>query len=136
MVALHSYQSLLNASGAVLLTVNGMETEDFLTGGRALDRVWLTLTRKGLSVQPMTAITLFWLRWQLEGANGFSNKHRKLLRHVWEEYRILFPEMDFEKTGHVMLFRFGYGKPVHHGTYRKDVGDFLVGSEFLDACIV
>ena len=36
MVALHSYQAILNASAAALLTVRGMEPEDFLKGGSGL----------------------------------------------------------------------------------------------------
>jgi molybdopterin/thiamine biosynthesis adenylyltransferase len=125
MVAFHSFQGMINSSGAALLTVDGMDTKDFLKGGRALERIWLAITQKGLFLQPMTAITLFWLRWQLEGEETFAMKHRKLLSGVWEKYRTLFPGMDFSSDGHVMLFRLGYGKKIKHGTYRKDIGSFL-----------
>ena len=125
MVPLHAYQGLLRSSGAALLTVQGMEPADFLLGGRALERVWLTITARGLAMQPMTAVTLFWLRWQLRGGEGFSEKHRKLLRRVWEDYRALFSSVDFEKEGHVMLFRLGYAEGIKQRTYRRDVDDFL-----------
>jgi molybdopterin/thiamine biosynthesis adenylyltransferase len=125
LVAFHSYQGILHASGVGVLTVPGMKTEDFLKGGQALERLWLTLTHKGLAVQPMTAITLFWLRWQLEGQENFSRRHRRLLRDVWAEYRRLFPEMDFSKEWHVLLFRFGYWEEVKYGTLRKNVESFL-----------
>jgi len=125
MAAFHSYQSILNSSAVALLTVEGMGIEDFLKGGQALERVWLAITRKGISVQPMTAITLFWLRWKLEGEAGFAKSHRRLLRDVWKEYREVFPEVDWEKQGHVMLFRFGYGKEIKYGTYRKDLKHFF-----------
>ncbi|MBE9569708.1 MAG: ThiF family adenylyltransferase, partial [Proteobacteria bacterium] len=125
MVALHSYQSILNSSGVALLTVQGMGIEDFLKGGQALERVWLGLTQKGLSMQPMTAVTLFWLRWQIEGENAFSEDHRRLLRETFEEYRKLFSNVSFEREGHVLLFRLGYGKEIKYRTYRKDVESFL-----------
>jgi molybdopterin/thiamine biosynthesis adenylyltransferase len=126
LVALHSYQGILNSSAVALLTVDGMEPESFLEGGQALERTWLLLTQKGLVMQPMTAITLFWLRWQTEGEEGFSRKHRKLLRGVWEAYGNLFPDVDFSSEGQLMLFRLGYGKEIKHGTYRKDVDGFLI----------
>ena len=125
MVALHSYQSILNSSAVALMTVQGMEIENFLKGGQVLERAWLNITQKGLSMQPMTAVTLFWLRWQLEGENAFSENHRHLLQETFEEYRMLFPDVNFEREGHVLLFRLGYGKEVKYETYRKDVDSFL-----------
>ncbi|MFV9644544.1 MAG: ThiF family adenylyltransferase [Desulfobacterales bacterium] len=126
MVALHSFQGIINSSGAALLTVDGMNPEDFLKGGQALERIWLAITRQGLAMQPMTAITLFWLRWQIEGEKSFAKKHRKLLQDVWEEYRSLFPMVDFSREGHVMMFRVGYGEKIQYLTFRKDLETFLI----------
>jgi hypothetical protein len=106
-----------------------MEAEDFIRGGQCLERLWLTLTRHGVAVQPMTAITLFWLRWQLEGPEDFSKGHQKLLTDIWEDYRDLFHGVDFSKEGHVMLFRLGFAKEISQYTYRKDLESFLIGSE-------
>jgi len=123
MVAFHAHQGLRKSSGAGLLTVSGMTPRDFLEGGRTLERLWLILTCNGLAMQPMTAITLFWMRWKLERDKGFSEKHRKLLKDVWEEYKGLFREVDFSKEGHVMLFRLGYASPIRQGTYRNSLPD-------------
>lgn len=125
MVAMHSLQSIMKSAGAGLITVPGVRAEDFLHGGRALERLWLTCTQLGISFQPMTAITLFWLRWAVEGPGEFSESHRILLSSVWKEYEALFPKVDFEKDGHIMLFRMGYADPPKHGTYRKDLKSFL-----------
>lgn len=126
LVALHSAQAILGSSGAALITASGFGLKDFLMGGQVLERLWLLLTRHGVSVEPMTAITLFWLRWQLERPEDFSKKHRLLLENVWKAYQDLFPAVDFSTEGHVMLFRFGYGDEIKQRTYRKDLKDFLV----------
>ncbi len=55
-----------------LVTVDGLDTVSFLKEGRALERIWPTLTNAGLSFQPMTAVTLFWLKWLIKGENEFS----------------------------------------------------------------
>jgi len=125
MVALHSFQSIINSSGVALLVVDGMNSKDFLKGGQAIERLWLSITRQGLAMQPMTAITLFWLRWQIEGEKSFAKKHRGLLQDVWEEYQSLFNEVKFSREGQVMMFRIGYGEKIKYGTYRKNVNSFL-----------
>ncbi|MCD4812032.1 hypothetical protein K8R14_05590, partial [bacterium] len=72
-----------------------------------------------------TAITLFWLRWQIEGEKSFVKKHRRLLHDVWEEYQSLFNEVNFSNEGQIMLFRLGYREEIKYGTYRKNVNSFL-----------
>lgn len=121
----HAFMGMVSASGAGLVTIDGTGREDFLKGGMALQRAWLYLNANRIDFQPMTAITLFWHRWCLEGPDGFLKKHQKLLQNVFDGYRRMFPDIDFEKTGHVMLFRFGYGGKVNYGTYRKDLNAFL-----------
>jgi nitroreductase len=125
-VASHSAKGIVNSGAACLLTVPGMAWKDFVTGGRALQRCWLKLTDLGLAMQPMTAVTLFRLRWILEGQGGFESKHRDMLRDLWPKFDSLFPEADFRKEGQVMLFRIGYGRAIEHGTYRKPVEDALL----------
>lgn len=68
--------------------------------------------RKETNCSPADAITLFWLRWHIEGEKHFLKRHRRLLRRVWEEYREVFPQVDFAEEGQVMLFRLGYGRPL------------------------
>jgi molybdopterin/thiamine biosynthesis adenylyltransferase len=126
MVALRACQAARASSAAALLTVPTTGLKDFLRGGQALERVWLYLTQKGLSAQPMAAITLFWLRRQLGGSQEFSLKHQELLNDVWKDYRSLFSNVDFEKEGHLMLFRLGYTRSIRHNTLRKSIDTFLV----------
>lgn len=126
MVALHSAQGILASGAAGMVVVDGLESRDFLLGGQALQRIWLALEHHGLQMQPMTAVTLFWLRWLWEGPSSFSEKHRKLLERVWKDLKGLFVHVDFEKQGLVMLFRTGYGPGIRHRTLRRSAGDFLM----------
>jgi sulfur-carrier protein adenylyltransferase/sulfurtransferase len=126
MVAQRSRQAARASSAAMLLTVPASDVKAFLHGGQAMERVWLCLTQNGLSAQPMAAITLFWLRWKLEGDREFSPKHRKLLSKVWNDWRDLFRTVDFEKEWPLMLFRVGYGKSIMCHTLRKDIDTFCV----------
>jgi molybdopterin/thiamine biosynthesis adenylyltransferase len=143
-VALHSYKGIVNSSGVALVTVDGLDNESFLNGGRALERIWLNLTRQGFSVQPMTAITLFWLRWLLKGKNEFSGSQQRLLAGVWKDFQEMFADVNFNETGPVMLFRFGQGDDISCGTLRKNIKLFVPNSfmqqprkyyeNFIDKC--
>lgn len=119
MVPLHALQSMRHASAAMLVTVAGLQPGDFLRGGEAMQRLWLTLTAHGLAVQPMAALTLFRLRTQLEGDAAFAPTHRRLLQAIWPVYARLFPDACDDGQGHVMLLRVGYGRAVQHYTPRK-----------------
>jgi molybdopterin/thiamine biosynthesis adenylyltransferase len=126
LVALHSAQGILESGAAGLVVVEGLESRDFMLGGQALQRIWLAMEHHGLQMQPMTAVTLFWLRWLWEGPSSFSEKHQKLLERVWQDLKGLFASVDFEKQGLVMLFRAGYGPGIRHRTLRRGAGDFLM----------
>lgn len=126
LVALHSSQAIMNASAVILLTVCGTQPVNFLQGGEALERLWLLLTHQGLAMQPMTAITLFWLRWCLEGEQGFLPKHRLVLQRVWQNYQSLFSNSSSAEEGQIMLFRVGYGGTVECQTYRKEIQAFIL----------
>lgn len=125
MVAFHSYQGIINSSAAMLLTVEGRGNKDFLLGGRALERVWLELTRLGYHVQPMTAITLFFMRLFLNQGQGFMQKHKGLLNTVKDDYFKIFQGVDIENS-QVVLFRVGHGRPIRHFTRRKSIEGFLI----------
>lgn len=122
-----SYQGLRSASAVGLIKCAGRSPMELIEGGRALERIWLTAERLGLSFQPMTAITLFWLRYQAEGRNAFDPAHRRLLERLWPRYRRLF-DVRSDQEGHVMLFRIGRGRPVACRTLRKPLDAFREAS--------
>lgn len=124
-VAKAAYKGIVNSSGVALVTTKGLMRDDFLNGGRALERVWLTLAKAGYQFQPMGAITLFFLRKQLEGDINFSNGHARMLNKIWLQYQRILSIPNIESKGQVMLFRFGRVEPCRYGTLRFR-RDFLI----------
>ncbi len=124
LVALHSRIGMARSPLAGLVCAPSPSRRDFLEGGMALERVWLTATRLGLAFQPMTAITLFWLRWKLDGESDFSARHRKLLGNVWAGFEALFPDIG-NACWPVMLFRAGHAPAIRHGTPRRKLEDAI-----------
>jgi molybdopterin/thiamine biosynthesis adenylyltransferase len=118
-VPLIAYQGVLNASLVGLLKCPDTRAESLIEGGRALERIWLTAARKGLSFQPMTAITLFWMRWRMQQLDALGTRQSRLLSSLWPAYHEIFRVPPESPEGHVMLFRIGVGRPVVCRTLRK-----------------
>ena len=118
-------RGMSHCSAALLITVGGRTAADYFLGGRALERVWLTCTRLGLDFQPMTALTIFATRWQLEGGESFLPAYQELLQGIWPKYRELWNLPDYDNRGQVLLARIGSGPQPTARTLRKPVGSFL-----------
>jgi len=131
LVAKVTYDAIVNSSGVALVTTEGKTRTDFLKGGRALERVWLELTRAKFKVQPVTAITLFFLRKQLEGDKKFSTAHARMLDTIWKSYEDLFPNQGLETEGQVMLLRFGRAPHIRYGTLRREQEALMTRSTLL-----
>jgi hypothetical protein len=115
----------LSASLVGLLKCPDTHPETLIEGGRALERLWLTATRNGLSFQPMTAITLFWMRWRMQQLDALGEKQARLLRSLWPAYHDIFAVPPGSSEGHIMLFRIGRGRSVACRTLRKSPQSFL-----------
>jgi len=75
----------------------------------------------GLVFQPMTAVTLFYMRWALGGKNDFQTKHQKVLEELQSRYQTIFSEIKTTVTGQVMFFRFGSADEISHRTMRRNI---------------
>jgi hypothetical protein len=62
-------QALLGASAVGLLTASNDSIRDRFVAGRALERVWLTATRRGVALQPHTS-SIFLIARALGGGQG------------------------------------------------------------------
>jgi hypothetical protein len=105
-IPFQSYKLCLGSSAMGLIQMPGTTPEDFVLGGRLLQRVWLTATKHGIAFHPMTGVTFLIQRLYIDGGAGFSKAHKKLLEKAWGYLQSVFP-VDKSK-GMIMLFRVGY----------------------------
>lgn len=104
-----------SAFGAIVST--GYDAADFVVSGRAFERLWLTATRVGLSLQPTTAIPYLMQRIAGGDAEMFSPKHRALIQ---EAYGVMEKTFNLVGSEHiVMLFRVGYGDPPTAHSWKR-----------------
>ncbi len=107
----------LYASSAALgaFIVNDTD-EDFFHAGGALQRVWLTATKLGLAVQPVTGVLFLHQRVRSPEGHPFSRKNEEAIE---EAYGII--ENAFSSQGKIiaMLFRVGKNGEPSARSYRK-----------------
>lgn len=100
-----SAESCISSSALCAILVDGETNEDYLNGGRLLQRIWLTITKLGLSLQPMTGIPYLARRILAGDSSGFSPEQVGLIKQANEEINSVFNENG--KTV-LMIFRIGY----------------------------
>lgn len=93
-----------SAIGALILKHD--TDQEFLSAGRAFQRLWLTATNLDLSIQPITAIPYLAQRIFAGEAQAFSPRHIQLIREAYRDISQIFG-LD-QKENIAMLFRIGY----------------------------
>jgi hypothetical protein len=105
----------VNSSAIGAIVLKGNSPEDFVNGGRAMQRVWLTATKMDYSIQPLTAIIFFMQRILGNAANDFSEEQ---ISGIKKSYEIIQKEFGVDKETFAMLFRIGKGEPIKHQSLR------------------
>jgi molybdopterin/thiamine biosynthesis adenylyltransferase/nitroreductase len=109
------------ASAVGLLSMPRTRAEDFLTGGRVLERVWLEANARGYAFQPMTSLLPLFAR-LADGGAGLSAGERLEL----EELRRLFERLFTRRApGELMLFRLARTGAPSARSLRRRVEDVL-----------
>lgn len=93
-----------SAIGVILLKDEA--NQDFITGGRIMQRMWLKSTKNGLSVQPVTGLLYLAQRVLSDDQKYFTNKEKKLIIDAYERIKNVF---QIKNEVMMMIFRIGYG---------------------------
>lgn len=113
-------QTLAASSAFAVITVPGHSLADYLQGGRAMERVWLTASSLGLAFQPLAAVTYLFMRVRFFRGEGFDAATVQTLKGLLDRFDRVFPEIDPDH-GHVLYFRLGYADPASARSLRRPV---------------
>jgi hypothetical protein len=96
-----SQRAITSASAVGLLTIDGESEISYFRGGRALSRLWLTATVRGLAIQPMSALPYLFAR--LARSDTLPPEDANRLYALRKRYEMLFDLPP--NTGELLLFR-------------------------------
>lgn len=114
-----SRRALETASAAALITVRDRSPQAYFRGGRAMQRAWLTATRFGLNVAPLSALPYFFARLAESAVQIFRPEDVSDLRRLRQEYLRIFNVRDLD--GEVFLFVLNYASPPSVRALRRSV---------------
>ena len=96
---------------------------NYLTAGRALERLWLTAGGEGLSLHPLGSLPIFM---RPSSQRNALPRHRALCEQISQEFAALVQGSRGRAT--TILFRIGYSEPPRVRSLRRAVGDVLPSS--------
>jgi molybdopterin/thiamine biosynthesis adenylyltransferase len=103
-----SRKAVAAASAVGMLTMPGGGRIDYFRGGRAFERLWLTATKLGIALQPMTALAYLFARLH-HGGDGLDAQTIDGLRQLWPAWARLFRLNGDEAE--VLVFRISAADP-------------------------
>lgn len=112
------------SSAVALISMPSPSWEDYIQGGRAVQRAWLMATKLGYAFQPIS-VPLFLFRRITEGKGvGFSVQDMENLKMLKAEYDSILH--GYDKKGHIFMFRLGKAGEPKIKSLRRKLTDILL----------
>jgi molybdopterin/thiamine biosynthesis adenylyltransferase len=119
-------KSVERSAAVGLLTMPDYSRASFLSGGRAMQRVWIEAARQGLAIQPLSAAIFLFARLVKGHGEGLSDRMKADLSDIRPLHREVFGITD--EPGEIFLFRIHEAAEMFP-SMRKPVSDVLEFAE-------
>lgn len=111
------------SSAVGLISMPSASIDDYIKGGRAVQRAWLAATKLGYAFQPIS-VPLFLFRRITEGKGvGFSVQDMENLKVIKAEYDSIL--QGYDNKGHIFMFRLGKAHEPKIKSLRRKLTDIL-----------
>ncbi len=110
-----------NAAAMGLLVIPGRDRRAFLDGGRAMQRLWLTATLRGLAIHPLTTLPYLFLR--AETGEGLDAGWLRELAEMRPRWLNIFPTPS--DHAEILLFRIAHAGPPTARSLRRNLADIV-----------
>ncbi|WP_158559416.1 Rv1355c family protein [Deminuibacter soli] len=115
-------KGVTSAAAVGVVTMPGFTGEDFINAGRAVERIWLTASRSGLSMQPMLAPLFHFARLNHHHGKGMAD-------HIQRQFAALqanFRKLVNTQSEPVFMFRLFYGDEPLVKSLRLNLDDIYI----------
>ncbi len=119
-----AYKAVAASSAVGLVTMSGYSSNEYFSGGRAMQRAWLTASQEGLAFQPWTALPYLFARLTRSDGVGLSATMIEELSILRSRYQQLFPVAD--TMGEILLFRLSLSEQSINRSLRRNYQDSLI----------
>lgn len=118
-------KSMASTSAVGLITMPEFSSLNYILGGRAVERMWLTATELGISLQPMLAATLHFARLNHGGGEGMPEYMKQEFSELYKRFGTVFPQISGK--GEIFLFRLCIAEKPTIKSYRLSVDKVFTG---------
>ncbi len=105
------------SSAVGLLTLPTIDDIDYLTGGRAVQKLWLKATELGYQIHPVNVPIIFFYKCNFEPKNDLSQYHKEQIKEMHLRFKELFNIAD--NLNEIFLFRLFKAESSPIKTIRK-----------------
>lgn len=93
-VSKENSQIYAQSSAIVAIATEGDTAESYIKAGQLMQRVWLTITKEGLSAGPLMGVILLAQRIRTADTGSLSEKHVNLIKRAYVEIKNIFETKD------------------------------------------
>jgi len=112
-----------SSSGIGIIIIKNMSPENFINSGKIMQRMWLTLTKMGLSLQPLTGVIFFMYKVLAKETEKFSEDQVKTIKKSYEKIKNIFNLEDSDIVA--FMFRVGYAEKPSARSVRFNVEEVI-----------
>jgi hypothetical protein len=118
-----SRMAVNGASAIGLITIPYFSPEGYVSGGRAVERMWLTATQHNIAIQPLMTPLLFFARLKQGAGKGMPDFIKEELEQLYAQYAAMFPD---KRQQHIFLFKLNISEKSVVRSRRMSLADVLV----------
>jgi len=118
-------KAIASASAVGLITMPAYSPANYLAGGRAVQRMWLTATQHGIAMQPMLAAVLHFARLKHANGEGMPDFMKEEFAQLHKRFERLFSQAIGKED--VFLFRLSIATEPKIKSYRLSLDKVLTG---------
>lgn len=102
---------IYSSSAAIgIITISSIDSRNYIDAGRVFERLWIFLTKEGMSLQPLTGVLFMWLKVKAGETKEFNSSQIEKINEGYETIRKIF-EIPKDQTI-ALMFRIGKSKPA------------------------
>lgn len=117
MAAFNSVRLLKSSPAYALITIKNRKPENYVAGGRVMERFWIKANSLGLSLQPMAGFVFLLNHLATDGGSQFRSDHQQLIQQFQNSLKQI-KGLNSDQS-YLMFFRMGICDKSNKRTQRK-----------------
>jgi tRNA A37 threonylcarbamoyladenosine dehydratase/nitroreductase len=123
-------KSIDSASAVGIISIQGELPEDYVNGGRALQRLWIAANQQGIAFQPVSASLFLYERLLKGNGKGISEKGCETLWKIRPEFEKVFKIKPGQAN--ILIFRLSQTPEPEVKSLRRDLSQVFINLENLE----